>query len=56
MTGGLLGLLRLKDEEPLRANVALVDELTEASLRFLGVRPAEAKRLASLPLPALYEP
>lgn len=51
IAGGLLGLLRLRLDEPETVDESAVDELTEASLRFLGVRATEAKRLSTLPLP-----
>lgn len=37
VTGGLLGLLRVAKREPCRVDDSLVDELTEACLRLLGV-------------------
>ena len=51
VSGGLLGLLRLRERHPERVEESAVDELAEASLRLLGVRASEAKRLARLPLP-----
>jgi len=51
VAGGLLGLLGLRERQPERVDEASVDELAEGCLRFLGVRPSEAKRLARLPLP-----
>lgn len=51
VSGGLLGLLRLRERHPERVEESSVDELAEASLRLLGVRVSEAKRLARLPLP-----
>lgn len=51
VTGGLLGLLRLHERHPGRVGENSVDELTEACLRLLGLRPSEAKRLSRLPLP-----
>jgi hypothetical protein len=51
VSGGLLGLLRLRERHPERVKESSVDELAEASLRLLGVRAPEAKRLAGLPLP-----
>ncbi|MGA3354950.1 MAG: TetR/AcrR family transcriptional regulator [Acidimicrobiales bacterium] len=51
VSGGLLGLLRLRERHPDRVEESSVDELAEASLRLLGVRASEAKRLARLPLP-----
>ena len=38
--------------DPEAVDVNSVDELAEASLRLLGVPPAVAERVASLPLPA----
>jgi AcrR family transcriptional regulator len=51
VSGGLLGLLRLREHHPDQVEESSVDELAEASLRLLGVRAPEAKRLAGLPLP-----
>jgi AcrR family transcriptional regulator len=52
VAGGLLSLLRLHEREPDRVQPASVDALTEACLRLLGVSAAEARRLASRPLPS----
>jgi len=52
VAGGLVGLLRQKERDPEGRQEGAVEELTEASLRLLGIRPAEARRLARLPLPA----
>ena len=52
VAGGLLGLLRQRERDPQAVEMSSVDELAEASLRLLGVRPAVAKRVAGLPLPA----
>ncbi len=52
VAGGLLGLLRLHERHPRAISEGSVDELTEACLRLLGIRTAEARRLARLPLPA----
>ena len=52
VAGGLLGLLRLHERHPERVHQSAVDELAEACLRLLGVRPAEAGRLARRPLPS----
>jgi AcrR family transcriptional regulator len=51
VAGGLLGLLRLHERQPGRVEEASVDELAEASLRLLGLRAAEARRISRLPLP-----
>jgi AcrR family transcriptional regulator len=51
VAGGLIGLLRLHQEQPERLAETSVDELAEACLRLLGLSPAKAKRLAGLPLP-----
>jgi AcrR family transcriptional regulator len=51
VAGGLLALLRLHERSPERVDEQSVDELTEASLRFLGVPAAQARRLARLRLP-----
>jgi len=50
--GGLIGLLRLHERQPKRVTEASVDALADACLRLLGVPPAQARRLAQLPLPA----
>jgi AcrR family transcriptional regulator len=52
VAGGLLGLLRLHEHEPAAVSESSVDELAEACLRLLGIRTAEARRLARLPLPS----
>jgi AcrR family transcriptional regulator len=52
VAGGLLGLLRLHERQAGAIEESSVDELTEACLRLLGIRAAEARRLARLPLPA----
>ena len=52
VAGGLLGLLRLHKHQPDAIEENAVDELTEACLRLLGLRTAEARRLARVPLPA----
>ena len=51
VAGGLLGLLRLYERHPERVARGAVDELAEACLRLLGVPPAQARRIARLPLP-----
>lgn len=52
VAGGLLGLLRLREREPGRVAESSVDDLAEACLRLLGLRGAEARRIARLPLPS----
>jgi AcrR family transcriptional regulator len=52
VAGGLLGLLGLHEHQPDAINESSVEELTEACLRLLGIRAADARRLARLPLPA----
>jgi AcrR family transcriptional regulator len=52
VTGGLVGLLRLRERHPERVAEGAVDELAEACLRLLGLRTSEARRLAHLPLPS----
>src|SRR5690349_6413637 len=49
--GGLLGLLRMCQRHPERVTETIVDQLTEAELRLLGVPADEAARLVALPLP-----
>ncbi len=51
VAGGLLGLLRVHERQPDRVDESSVDDLAEACLRLLGLRAAEARRLARLPLP-----
>jgi AcrR family transcriptional regulator len=51
VAGGLLGLLRLHQRHPQRVTESSVDDLAEACLRLLGLRAAEARRIAQLPLP-----
>ncbi|MGO8874926.1 MAG: TetR/AcrR family transcriptional regulator [Acidimicrobiales bacterium] len=51
VAGGLLGLLRKSERQPDGLDETSVDQLAEATLRLLGVRPNEAKRLSKLPLP-----
>jgi len=52
VAGGLIGLLRLREQEAEGIDESAVDQLTEACLRLLGVRSTEARRLAHRPLPA----
>lgn len=52
VAGGLLGILRLHDDQPDAIGEASVEELAEGCLRLLGIRATEARRLARLPLPA----
>ena len=51
VAGGLIGLLRLREQEAEGIDESDVDQLTEACLRLLGVRATEARRLAHRPLP-----
>jgi hypothetical protein len=51
MAGGLLGLLRLREQHPDQVDETSADQLAEACLRLLGVPGAEAARLAASPLP-----
>jgi len=51
VAGGLLGLLRTHERYPGRVAESSVDDLAEACLRLLGLRGAEARRIARLPLP-----
>ena len=51
VAGGLLGLLRVHANNPERVTETSVDELTEASLRFLGLPATQARRLARVRLP-----
>jgi hypothetical protein len=51
VAGGLLALLRQLERHPEHAGQAIADQLAESMLRMLGVPPAEATRLAALPLP-----
>lgn len=52
VAGGLIGLLRLHQQQPERVKETSVDELAEACLRLLGLPAAKASRLSRLPLPA----
>ena len=47
VAGGLIGLLRLREQEAEGIDESAVDLLTEACLRLLGVRATEARRLAA---------
>ena len=51
VTGGLLGLLRLRERHPDHVDETSVDQLTEACLRLLGVPASEAARLVVSCLP-----
>jgi AcrR family transcriptional regulator len=51
VAGGLLGLLRLHERHPRRVTESSVDDLADACLRLLGLRAAEARRIARRPLP-----
>jgi hypothetical protein len=51
VTGGLLGLLRVGQARACRVDDSLVDDLTEACLRLLGVGATNARRLAGLMIP-----
>jgi AcrR family transcriptional regulator len=53
VAGGLLGVLKVHEDRPEAVNEDSVEELTEACLRLLGLRAAEARRLARLPLPTV---
>lgn len=53
VAGGLLGLLRVRQQHPRRINETAADHLAEAILRMLGVPPAEAKKIANSELPAI---
>ncbi len=53
VAGGLHGLFRLHQLHPERVTENASDDLAEASLRLLGVRASEARRLVRLPLPQL---
>jgi AcrR family transcriptional regulator len=52
VAGGLIGLLRLHQQQPKRVKETSVDELAEACLRLLGLPAAKASRLSRLSLPA----
>ena len=51
VTGGLLGLLRLRQRRPDQIDEHAVDQFAEAALRMLGVPADEAARLAVMELP-----
>lgn len=53
VAGGLLGLLRARQQHPKRISEAAADHLAEAILRMLGVPPAEAGRIATSDLPTI---
>ncbi len=53
VAGGLIGLLRLRLVQPGQVDETSVDQFAEAILRFLGIPPAEAGRLATLALPPM---
>ncbi len=53
VAGGLLGLLRVRQQHPRRINETAADHLAEAILRMLGIPPAEAKKIATSDLPAI---
>jgi AcrR family transcriptional regulator len=53
VAGGLLGLLRARQQHPKRINETAADHLAEAILRMLGVPPSEARRIAASDLPAV---
>lgn len=51
VAGGLLGLLRVRQQHPEQIDETAVDETAEAMLRMFGVPAREAKRIASRKLP-----
>jgi AcrR family transcriptional regulator len=51
VTGGLLGLLRLRQRRPDQIDEHAVDQFAEAALRMLGLPADDAARLAALELP-----
>jgi AcrR family transcriptional regulator len=51
VTGGLLGLFRLRRQRPGEVDDTSVDRFAEAALRMLGVPAADAARLVTAPLP-----
>jgi AcrR family transcriptional regulator len=51
VAGGLIGLLQLCQDHPEPMHDQVVDQLTEALLRLLGVTAAEASRLTAIPIP-----
>jgi AcrR family transcriptional regulator len=51
VAGGLIGLLRLHQQNPEGSETKSVDDLAEACLRLLGLPAAKARRLSRLPLP-----
>src|SRR5271165_7504184 len=52
VAGGLIELLRLREQEPDGVDESAVDQLAAACLRLLGVPSTEARRLAHRSLPA----
>jgi AcrR family transcriptional regulator len=53
VAGGLLGLLRARQQHPRGINETAADQLAEAMLRMLGIPPSEARRIAASDLPAI---
>jgi AcrR family transcriptional regulator len=53
IAGGLLGLGQLLHAQPERDDAASADRMTEDILRMLGLTPAQARRIAAMPLPDL---
>jgi AcrR family transcriptional regulator len=53
VAGGLLALLRARQQHPKRVNETAADHLAEAILRMLGLPAAEARRIAASDLPAI---
>jgi AcrR family transcriptional regulator len=51
VTGGLLGLLRLRLRQPELVDESSVDQLARALLRLLGIPDQQAARIAALELP-----
>ena len=51
VAGGLLGLLRVHQDQPEQIDETAVDQLAEAILRMLGLPAREAKRIAARELP-----
>jgi hypothetical protein len=53
VAGGLLCLLRVRQQRPDQIDESAVDQLADAILRMLGVPAQEARRIASRKLPEI---
>jgi len=53
IAGATVSLGRLLHDQPERDDAAATDQMTEDLLRMLGLKPAQARKICQLPLPAL---